>query len=62
MGILREHPAQKQFTAAITIQAPEHSRPGERFRLDVLQRNGDALVGGSTYVVAVGRERKRSTD
>lgn len=54
--------ARRQITAAITIQAPEHSHPGDRFRLDVLQRSGAALVGGSTYVIVVTGERERSSD
>jgi hypothetical protein len=54
-------PALGRITAAITIGAPPRSRPGQRFRLDVLQWEGDSLVGGSTYVIVVTRPRKATS-
>lgn len=43
------------MTAAITIQGPPDSRPGDRYGLDVLQRlsHDGRLLGGSSYVIAV---------
>ncbi|MFD9207092.1 hypothetical protein ACFVZM_12520 [Streptomyces sioyaensis] len=48
-------PAGGAVTAAITVQAPPPSRPGDRYTLDVIQRlrHDGALVGGSSYVIAV---------
>jgi hypothetical protein len=41
------------ITAAITIEAPRTAAPGDTFRLDVIQRTGNTILGGSTYVIAV---------
>jgi hypothetical protein len=49
----------KPITAAVTIQAPPNADPGDRFRLDIMQRNGDRIVGGSSYVVVATKERLR---
>jgi hypothetical protein len=35
------------------MSAPDKARPGDEFRLDVLQRQKGQIVGGSTYVLAV---------
>jgi hypothetical protein len=45
------------IAAALTIQAPSESSPGERFHFDVIQRRGSQIVGGSSYVVAVAAPR-----
>jgi hypothetical protein len=52
-------PAGGYITAAFTVQAPAAAVPGERFRIDVLQRVGERLVGGSTYVIAVMKQAPR---
>jgi hypothetical protein len=54
-------PAGGCITAAFTVQAPATAVPGERFRLDVLQRAGERLVGGSTYIIAVMKRVPRET-
>jgi hypothetical protein len=41
-----------KMTLAITLQMPAGAKPGERYRFDVMQRNGNAIVGGSTYMIA----------
>jgi hypothetical protein len=41
------------ITAAITVEAPSTAAPGDSFRFDVLQRSNGAILGGSTYVIAV---------
>lgn len=41
-----------KMTLAITLQMPAGAKPGDRYRFDVMQRNGNAIVGGSTYVIA----------
>jgi hypothetical protein len=46
-----------RVTAAITVQAPDDAQPGDRYRLDVLQRSGGHVVGGSSYVLVVTRPR-----
>lgn len=46
-------PPKGRVTAAMTIQAPEQARPGERFHFDVIQRTAAGIVGGSSYIVAV---------
>lgn len=45
------------ITAAVTVVAPPSACPGDRFRFDILQRNGDELVGGSTYILEVVRTK-----
>jgi hypothetical protein len=52
--------AMSSFTAAITLQTPTESVPGDRFRLDVIQRRGEEIVGGSSYVIAVCKPARRS--
>jgi len=42
-------------TAALTFEAPADAKPGDRFRLDVLQRRGSEILGGSTYIIAIVR-------
>ena len=45
-------------TLALTLKAPATARPGDGFRLDILQRDAGRVVGGSTFVIAV-IERRR---
>jgi len=45
-------------TLALTLKAPATARPGDGFRLDILQRDTGRVVGGSTFVIAV-IERRR---
>jgi hypothetical protein len=51
--------AMSSFTGAVTLQAPADAEPGDRFRLDVIQRRGEEIVGGSTYVIAVYEPTRR---
>ncbi|MGE5180730.1 MAG: hypothetical protein ACM31C_01645 [Acidobacteriota bacterium] len=46
-------PPRGVITAAVTIHAPAGAKHGDRHRLDILQRAGAKIVGGSTYVVAI---------
>lgn len=41
------------ITAAVTIQTPPDARPEDRFRLDIVQRHGTRIAGGSTYIIVV---------
>lgn len=43
----------ESFTAAISVAAPADARPGDSYRFDVIQRNSDKIVGGSTYLLLV---------
>jgi hypothetical protein len=45
--------AGEALTCAVTIKVPPDATAGDGYRLDVLQMNGQQLVGGSTYIVAV---------
>lgn len=46
-------PPGSSITAAVTIEAPAEARPGDQYRLDVIQYEGQRIVGGSTYVIAI---------
>ena len=46
-------------TVSFTIQVPPNADPGDRYRLDVIQRQGQTIIGGSTYVIAVTDARGR---
>lgn len=48
-------PAGAAITAAVTVQAPPEARPGDRYRLDVMQRDGERIIGGSSYEIVVTR-------
>jgi hypothetical protein len=41
------------FTMALTWSPAYGGAPGEQYRLDVVQQRGKAIVGGSTYILAV---------
>ncbi|HEY1354338.1 MAG TPA: hypothetical protein VGF67_32415 [Ktedonobacteraceae bacterium] len=43
------------ITAAVTIQTPPDARPEDRFRLDIVQRHGARIAGGSTYIIVITR-------
>lgn len=45
------------ITAAVTVQAPPESKPGDRFRFDIIQKSGNQIIGGSSYVMAVTKSR-----
>lgn len=53
-------PAGGRITAAVTVQAPDAARPGDQYRLDIVQRANSAIVGGSSYIIAVTNPRRRS--
>ena len=46
------HP-DRPATMAITVQPPADAKPGDRYRIDVMQRSGDRILGGSTIVIGV---------
>jgi hypothetical protein len=50
-------PAGGHITAAVTVQAPPESKPGDRFRFDIIQQSGNRIIGGSSYVFAVTKPR-----
>lgn len=52
-------PAAGQITAAVTVTAPPGAKPGDRYRMNIIQQRGTALVGGSTYIIAVTRRHRR---
>jgi hypothetical protein len=52
-------PAGGRITAAVAVQAPDAARPGDQYRLDILQMANGAIVGGSSYIVAVTKPRRR---
>jgi hypothetical protein len=45
------------MTAAVTVQAPPDSKPGDRFRFDIIQKSENRILGGSSYVFAVIKAR-----
>jgi hypothetical protein len=49
--------ARGHVTAAFTVQAPAGAKPGDSYRLDVLQKIGGRVVGGSSYYLAVPKTR-----
>lgn len=48
-----------KVTLGITVQPPPNAKPGANYRLDVIQREGDAIKGGSSYVIVVAEPQKR---
>jgi hypothetical protein len=62
-------PARGSIPAAIVLRSPDGAKAGDRYRLDVMQRQGERVVGGSTYVIAIAKPdaggcdglRRRST-
>ena len=40
-------------TAIVNLRAPDGARPGDHYRFNIIQRRGDRVIGGSTYVYAV---------
>jgi hypothetical protein len=46
-------PAHGRVTAAFTWTPPREAKPGDWYRLDVVQRRPKQVVGGSTYFFAV---------
>ena len=44
------------ITAAFTVQAPASAKRGDSYRLDVLQKVGGRVVGGSSYYLVVPRK------
>lgn len=51
-------PAGECLTAVVTIQANKNIKPGTDQRLDVLQKRGNKLLGGSTYIIVVPGKKK----
>ena len=51
-------PAGGVIRAAMTVQLPPGAEPGTVYRLDAMQRQGDTVLGGSTYVILVTRPPK----
>lgn len=49
-----------KFTVGITIHVPPDAKPGDSYRLDVLQREGNIIRGGSSYVIAVAESRRHN--
>lgn len=52
-------PAGGQITAAVTLTAPPGAKPGDRYRMNIIQQQGTVLIGGSTYIIAVTRQHRR---
>jgi len=46
-------PAAGRLTTAITVRAADDAKPGDQYRLDVIQRSGSQIVGGSSYILVV---------
>jgi hypothetical protein len=44
--------ARSKLTLAFTLDMPAGTKPGDRYRLDIIQQSGAKIVGGSTYVIA----------
>jgi hypothetical protein len=47
------------ITAAITVHVPPGAKARDRFRLDVIQRQRGRVIGGSTYIIAIARPKRR---
>lgn len=50
--------AGKHLTAVVTVQTNKSTKPGADQRLDILQKRGNKLPGGSTYIIVVPRKNK----
>jgi len=46
-------PAGGMFTLALTVHAPSDAKPGDSYRLNVIQRDASTIKGGSTYVIVI---------
>jgi hypothetical protein len=51
-------PRRGMYSFGLTIQVPAAAVPGDRYRLDVLQRQAGRLIGGSTYIIVVTKPRR----
>ena len=45
------------ITCALILQAPENAVPGDQFAFHVIQEHAGKILGGSSYIVAVTKER-----
>ena len=45
-------PGRAKLTLAFTLDMPAGTKAGDRYRLDIIQKSGANIVGGSTYVIA----------
>lgn len=52
-------PVGERIVMALTWAPPRTMQPGERQRLDVIQRRGDHIVGGATYWLSVAAPPRR---
>lgn len=41
------------ITAAVTVMASADSKPGDQFRFDIIQKEDERIIGGSSYVLVV---------
>jgi len=46
-------PAGSAVTAIVNLRAPKDARPGDHYRFNIVQRDRDRVIGGSTYVYAI---------
>lgn len=46
------------FTLAITVQPPSNAKPGDSYRLDVIQRDSSTIKGGSSYVIVIAEPQR----
>src|SRR5439155_27219293 len=51
-------PRGKYLTAVVTIQADKNTKRGSVQRLDILQKRGNKLLGGSTYQIVFPTKKK----
>lgn len=49
---------QRSVPMALTWAPPKSGKPGDEYRLDIIQRRGKYILGGSTYVLRVTRSLK----
>jgi hypothetical protein len=48
-----EIPSNSTVTAVFTLSPPPGAQKNDRYRLDVIQRHGGRILGGSSYVIAI---------
>lgn len=46
-------PPNRAVTALFSVSPPPGAKPKDRYRLDVIQRHGSRILGGSSYVIAM---------
>jgi hypothetical protein len=46
-------PADGVVSLAVTLQAPPDAQLGDRYRLDIIERDPEHIIGGASYEIAI---------